>query len=115
LDPRERAREVGDALPGELLELVFVDIVLLGVTTTEKQRSRANVLTLGLVGSALLQETSEGSEAGTSRDHDHGGRGILTTACGAGGSGAVERSVRGRTLMRKSAGLIVRVCLSLSS
>jgi hypothetical protein len=38
IEPRERALEIGDSLPGERFELLLVDVVLIGIAAAEEQR-----------------------------------------------------------------------------
>src|SRR5215207_1492509 len=70
-ETRKRALELRDALPGELLELLFVDVVLLRVATAEKQPRRTDPFPFLLDHRALLQEPPEGREAGAGGHHDH--------------------------------------------
>src|SRR3984957_11528251 len=56
---RESGIELGDAVGREGLELVGVEIILIGMTAAEKQQRRAERCTLGLARGPLLQEAAE--------------------------------------------------------
>ena len=69
--------EFDDALGGEGLQFVGVEIILIGMAAAEEQHRGTERAALGLDRGALLQEAAERREAGAGTDHDQRRRGIV--------------------------------------
>ena len=72
---RERGVQFGDAAGGKGLQLVRIEIILIGMATAEKQHRGAKACAPGFQRGALLQEAAEWRQprAGTDHDDRHGG------------------------------------------
>src|SRR5919199_213562 len=103
VEPRKRARERGDPLTCERLQLLLVNVILLRVPTAEEEQRGPDRLTLRLERRPLLQEPAERRQARPGPDENHAdarvvggpeGRAGGAHHAGDGAAGGLLRQVR---------------------
>src|SRR5918912_1503559 len=77
LKTRKCTLQLGYAFSGKLLELFFVDVILLRMAAAKVKRRWNDALPLRLGHCTLLQKPAEGCQARARGNHHHGRRGVL--------------------------------------